>query len=123
MLAHWICSSYITNDVFYYVFDAIVLSCIAESMRHLRPLTSLNVFMQKVCITGICLNFIGLMLWFNYESPTLYNNLYTMLYAMVLYAMLNRGMDEPVCFRNTIGFSRDRLNSGESCNSNIGNNT
>jgi len=121
MLGHWVCMSYVRSDVLYYVTDAVVLVCVAESMRHLLPVTRLNLFIQKICGAAICLNLLGLVLWYNYETPKPYDSGYTVLYVTVLYVMLKRGMDGPIHARHSTWFFRNRLNGSKGYNIDTGN--
>lgn len=90
MLLHWWGSAYITSDIFYYVSDALMLVCISEILR-LASHGRVRTFMLIICGLGAITDAIGIILWFNYSQPLLYNNMYTVIYLTVLCAMVMHG--------------------------------
>ena len=83
MLLHWWWAAYITSDMLYYVSDAIMLVCIAETLKLASP-TGPHIFILSICGVGVITDAAGVVLWINYNQPLLYNSAYTAIYLTVL---------------------------------------
>ena len=74
----------------YFIVMALFNSLILISFRFFVKETALGVRLSIVSLLSIFTNAVGLALWWNYDSPTTYVNMFIMLYGTAIVSLLKQ---------------------------------
>lgn len=86
----------------YFVTMALFNSLILICFRFFVNQTALGVRLSYVSLLSIITNAVGLIMWWNYQSPTLYVNMFIVLYGVAIVSLLKQD-DSDVCQLGNMG--------------------